>query len=32
MDFHFARKVLQAALGVYRSSEMNMPLDLATID
>ena len=32
MDFHFARKVLQAALGVYRSSGMNVPLDLATIE
>ena len=32
MDFHFARKVLQAALGVYRSSDLNMPLDLATIE
>ena len=32
MDFHFARKALQAALGVYKSSEMNMPLDLATVE
>ncbi len=31
MDFDFARKVLQAALGVYRSSDLNMPLDLETI-
>ncbi|MDE2823879.1 MAG: hypothetical protein OXK79_10285, partial [Chloroflexota bacterium] len=32
MDFQFSRKVLQAALGVYRSSDLNMPLDLATIE
>lgn len=32
MDVHFARKTLQAALGVYRSSDMNVPVDLATID
>ena len=32
MDFQFARKTAEAALGVYQSSEMNMPLDLATIE
>ncbi len=31
MDAHFARKVLQAALAVYRSSETQRPVDPGTI-
>ena len=31
MDVHFAKKVLQAALAVYQSSETNMPVDPSTV-
>ena len=32
MDFESSRKVLQAALAVYKSSELNLPLDVASIE
>ena len=31
MDVHFSKKVLQAALAVYRSSEIEAPVDPSTV-